>query len=140
MLPRMSSPDKWRDHGLLVIRLGLGVMFVMHGWPKMAGGAKTWAKLGGAMKHLGVDFAPTLWGFAGATSELAGGVLLAVGLLFRPACTLLVATMVVAASMHLGKGDGLMGAAHAIEVGIVFLGLLLIGPGRFALDARFGRG
>ncbi len=136
----MSGSEKWRDHGLLVIRLGMGVMFVMHGWPKMAGGAKAWAKLGGAMKHLGVDFAPTLWGFAGAASELGGGVLLALGLLYRPACTLLMATMAVAVSMHLGQGDGLVGASHALEAGIVFAGLLLTGPGRFALDARLGRG
>lgn len=136
----MSGSEKWRDHGLLLIRVGLGVMFVMHGWPKMAGGAAKWAKLGGAMKHLGIDFAPTLWGFAGSLSELAGGVLLALGLLFRPACVALAATMAVAATMHLGKGDGLMGASHAIEDGIVFLGLLLLGPGRFALDARMRGG
>jgi len=72
-------------------------------------------------------------------SEAVGGLLLALGLLFRPACGALLATMIVATSMHLGKGDGLMGASHAIEAGIVFLGLLLIGPGRFALDARLRR-
>lgn len=134
----MSGTDKWRDHGLLFIRLGLGVMFVLHGWPKLAGGAKAWAKLGKAMGHLGIDFAPTLWGFAGAISEFGGGILLALGLLFRPACTMLVATMVVAATMHISKGDGFIAASHAIEAGIVFLGLLLIGPGRFSLDARRG--
>lgn len=138
MLGPMLGTDKWRDHGLLLMRLGLGTMFVLHGWPKMAGGAQGWTKLGGAMKHLGIDFAPTLWGFAGAFSEFGGGILLALGLLFRPACTLLLATMAVAASMHLGKGDGFVAASHAIEAGIVFLGLLLIGPGRFALDARRG--
>ncbi|MEM7153537.1 MAG: DoxX family protein [Myxococcota bacterium] len=136
----MSGLDKWRDHGLLVIRLGMGTMFVLHGWPKMAGGAKAWTKLGHAMRHLGIDFAPTMWGFAAATSELAGGVLLALGLLFRPACTMLIATMAVAATMHLGKGDGIMGASHAIEAGVVFLGLLLTGPGRFALQSRLGKG
>ncbi len=134
----MSGTDKWRDHGLLFIRLGLGVMFMLHGWPKLAGGAKAWAKLGKAMGHLGIDFAPTLWGFAGAISEFGGGILLALGLLFRPACTMLVATMAVAATMHISKGDGFIAASHAIEAGIVFLGLLLIGPGRFALDARRG--
>ena len=70
-----TMSDKWRDHGLLVIRLGMGAMFVMHGWPKMAGGSKAWTKLGHAMRHLGIDFAPTMWGFAAATSELAGGAL-----------------------------------------------------------------
>lgn len=140
MLTDVSGTDRWRDHGLLLMRVGLGAMFVMHGWPKMAGGAKTWAKLGKAMGQLGIDFAPTMWGFAGAVSELGGGILLALGLLFRPACGALAATMAVATAMHLGKGDGLMGASHAIEDGLVFVGLLLIGPGRFALDGRLGKG
>ena len=38
--------------------------------------------------------------------------------------------------MHLGKGDGLMGASHAIEAGILFLSLILIGPGRYSLNGR----
>lgn len=42
--------------------------------------------------------------------------------------------------LHLGMGDGLAGASHAMEAGIMFLGLLLIGPGRFALDERLRRG
>jgi putative oxidoreductase len=42
--------------------------------------------------------------------------------------------MAVAATMHLGRGDGLKGAAHAIELGIVFVGLLVIGAGRYSVD------
>jgi putative oxidoreductase len=111
-------------------------MFVMHGWPKVAGGAAMWKKLGGAMANLGLDFWPTAWGFMAAMSEFGGGILLAVGLLFRPACAALAGTMAVAAFMHLHKGDGVMGASHAIEAGIVFVALILIGPGAYSIDAR----
>jgi putative oxidoreductase len=124
------------DHGLLVLRVGLGAMFVGHGWPKLAGGQATWTKLGGAMAQLGLDFAPTMWGFAAACSEFFGGILLALGLAFRPAATALLATMVVAATMHLRKGDGFGGSSHAIELGIVFAALLLTGPGKYALVRR----
>lgn len=132
----MSELDRYRDHGLLVLRVGLGAMFVLHGWPKMAGGAAKWAKLGAATQHLGIDVWPTAFGFAASISELGGGLLLALGLFFRPAAFALLATMVVATSTHLAKGDGIMGASHAIEAGIVFLALLLIGPGAYSLDAR----
>ena len=45
-------------------------------------------------------------------------------------------TMTVAAAMHLGKGDGLKGASHAIEAGVVFLSLILIGPGTYSIDEK----
>ena len=125
------------DHGLLLTRLGMGVMFMLHGWPKISGGVTTWAKLGGAMRHVGVAFGPPeMWGFLGALSEFGGGLLVALGLLFSPACGALVATMFVATMMHLGSGDSVMSASHAIEAGVVFLGLALTGPGRFALGGR----
>ena len=131
---------KHLDLGLLVLRLGLGAMFIGHGWPKLAGGAAKWEKLGGAMAHLGLDFWPTFWGFMAAISETFGGLLFAVGFLFRPATALLLGTMIVATTMHLRTGDGIMGASHAIEAGIVFAAMLLVGPGKFALDEKLGFG
>jgi putative oxidoreductase len=71
-----------------------------------------------------------------ALTELAGGVLLIIGLFFRSACIFLAITMAVAAAMHLGKGDGLQVASHAIEDGILFLGLFFIGPGKFSMDKK----
>ena len=135
----MPGSSRWIDHGLLVLRVGIGGMFMAHGWPKLAGGAKGWAKLGGAMAHLGLDFWPTFWGFSAACAEFFGGMLVALGLLFRPALGMLVATMLVATTMHLRTGDGFLGASHAIESGILFVALLLIGPGRFALAEKLGK-
>lgn len=129
--------DRFRDLGLLLLRVGLGGMFMFHGWPKLAGGAALWKKLGGsAMGKLGVTFAPTLFGFAAAATEFFGGLLIAIGFLFRPALTLLVVTMAVAASSHLLSGDSFGKASHAIEAGIVFLALILIGPGKHTLAER----
>jgi putative oxidoreductase len=123
------------DIGLLVLRVGLGAMMVFHGVPKLLGGPAKWEKLGSAMAYVGIDLWPTVWGFAAAVSEAVGGVLLAIGLLTRLNATLLLVTMVVAAAMHLGKGDGIGGASHAIEDGIAFLALLLAGGGRYTVDA-----
>lgn len=127
---------KRRDLGLLVLRIGIGAMFVAHGLPKVLGGPVRWQALGKAMTHLGVELAPTLWGFMAAFAEFGGGLLLVAGIAFRPACLLLLATMVVASAMHLGQGDGFVRASHAIEAAILFLSLLLIGPGRHRLRLR----
>jgi len=72
-----------------------------------------------------------LYGFMAAASEFVGGILLILGLLFKPACSFMAITMIIASIMHLSKGDGLQVASHAIELAIVFIGLIFIGTGEF---------
>ncbi len=124
---------RYRDFGLLVLRLGLGAMFIYHGAPKLMAGPDKWTSLGTALGHLGIHFLPMFWGLMAALSECLGGLCLALGLFFRPACLMMAVTMAVAANMHLALGDGLKTASHAIELGVVFFSLLFIGPGRFSL-------
>jgi putative oxidoreductase len=125
---------KYREFGLLLLRLGIGAMFLYHGWPKLVGGPVKWENVGLAMQFAGVHAVPTFWGLAAAFSEFAGGLCLILGLFFRPACLLMTITMAVAANMHLGKGEGILAASHAIELGILFFSLLFIGPGRYSVD------
>ncbi|MDT8901603.1 DoxX family protein [Anaeroselena agilis] len=131
-----SGSDRFRDGGLLLLRVGLGLMFMYHGWPKVTGGVAAWTKLGMSMSFVGIGFLPPFWGFMAAASEFGGGLLLIVGLFFRPACLLLAVTMAVAVAMKFGTGAGLGGASQALELGIVFVSLLFIGPGRYSFDAR----
>jgi putative oxidoreductase len=93
-----------------------------------------WEKVGGAVAMFGITVYPVAWGFLAAAAEGIGGLLLALGLFARPAAFFMMVTMIVAASTHLSRGDGLTGASHAIELGVVFAGLLLTGPGRYSLD------
>lgn len=131
-----SSLGKYSDIGLLIIRLGLGIMFIMHGYPKLTGGPEMWEKIGGAMGNVGINFAPVFWGFLAALAEAGGGLLFALGLFFRPAAFAMAFTMLIAALVHLKGEDGLMGASHAIEVGIVFFGFIFIGPGKYSVDKK----
>lgn len=130
------SLNKYRDFGLLFIRVGLGAMFIWHGLPKLMGGQEMWTGLGGSMSAVGINFLPTMWGFLAAVTEAVGGLLIILGLFFRPVCLLLVINLAVAALFHFNKGDGLMGASHAIEDGIMFLGLFIIGPGLYSVDRK----
>ncbi|QDW27181.1 DoxX family protein [Pedobacter sp. KBS0701] len=132
----LDNLGKYRNTGLLLIRIGLGIMFIIHGFPKLAGGPNGWTGLGGSMKVIGIDFLPVFWGFMAAATETFGGFLLIVGLFFRPALILLIFTMIIAALVHFGKGDGLGGASHAIELAIVFFGLIFIGPGKYSVDKK----
>jgi putative oxidoreductase len=121
----------WIDAGLLVARLGLGASYaIFHGWGKISGGPDMWTQVGGGMSVIGVTFAPTFWGFCAAFAEFFGAILLAIGLLFRPAAFLLAFTMFVASMVHIFQmGEGYH---HAVDMTIVFTALLITGPGRFA--------
>ena len=130
------SSERVREVGLVILRAGLGGMMVYHGWPKILAGPAKWEHLGAAMAHLGVKFAPEAWGLAAALAETVGGALLVIGLLTRPAAGFLLFTMFVAANMHY-RTEGLGEASHAVELGIAFLSLLLMGPGPISLDAKW---
>ena len=132
----LTNWDRHRELGILILRVGIGLMFVFHGWPKISGGVETWVKLGMAMKFMGIGFAPAFWGFMSAATEFFGGILIAVGLLTRPVAMVLTFNMLVAVILKFSTGAGLGGASQAIEVGIVFLSLILIGPGKYSIDGR----
>ena len=131
-----SNLGKYKNTGLLITRIGLGTMFMFHGYPKLLDGTESWAAVGDAMKYFGITFYPIGWGLLAALTETFGGFLIVIGLAFRPATILLSIAMIVAATMHIKSGDGLNVASHAIEAAAVFIGLTLIGPGKYSVDKK----
>lgn len=129
---------KTLDVGLLVLRVGIGAMFVVHGKDKVFAGPDTWTAIGGMVEPLGFKFAPTFFGAAAAFSEFLGGILIALGLFFRPACVASFFTMAVAVAFHMHKGDSFSsptgGWAHAALAAVVFLGLAFTGPGKLSVQ------
>lgn len=132
-------PDRYRNIGLLILRVGIGLMFMTHGLPKVMGGAPFWTKLGGALPIAGPPLFHTIMGFLAAMSEFGGGLLLILGLLTRFAAFFMFFTMAVAFSMHLRHGDDFNTFSHAVEAGILFFSLIFIGPGSLSLDAKISK-
>lgn len=129
-----SGLTRFRDLGLLLLRIGLGASFIWHGHGKLFGGADMWATVGGMAN---ITFFPAVFGFIAGCVEFFGGIFLLVGLLFRPVCLLLAIDMAVALFMHhLPHGDPFGIWSHPMEDGIVFLSLLLIGPGAYSIDRK----
>jgi putative oxidoreductase len=126
-----------RDVGLLILRVGVGLMFMGHGIPKLLGGPDTWRMLG---QGVGVPFLPTFFGLMAGIGESLGGLLLVLGLLFRPGCILLSLVMLGAITYHFRAGDAFALYSRPIEMLILFVSLLLIGPGRYSLDHRLAGG
>ena len=129
-----------RDAGLLFLRLSLGALFLWaHGWHKLTGGTGLWHDIGGAMKAFGITFWPTFWGFLATMAETVGILLFMIGFAFRPACLFITFTMAIAGifAWHhpISKDFGALGSAsHAWELGIVFLAMIFIGPGKYSVD------
>jgi putative oxidoreductase len=67
-----DSLSKYRNTGLLIIRIGLGAMFMLHGYPKLLGGVEQWELIGGAIKYTGIDFLFVLWGLLGFNRNFWG--------------------------------------------------------------------
>ena len=134
MINILNNKGRFANFGLLFIRLGLGISMALHGWPKITGGLDKWEQIGGVMKTFGIEFMPGLWGFMAGFAEFGCGILLMAGLLFAPACLMLAFTMFVATMMHVNAGDSFISYSHALELLIVFIGLIITGPGKFSLD------
>ena len=132
----LRSDFRYKDLGLLLLRIGIGVMFILHGWPKLTGGSERWEAIGQNMELVGISFAPVFWGFMAGFAEVVGGLLLILGLFWRAACLLLLFTMIIATLRHAVAGDGFNGYSHALESAILFFSLFFIGPGRYSLDNK----
>jgi len=134
----MKTPAHSTDLGLLILRVGIGVMFILHGLPKLMEGPAGWEGLA----QYGLPFLPegivsTAFGFAAAVTEFGGGVLLILGCYQRIACIGLAGTMAVAFSTKLGSVTGYTDFAQQagwpLELIIVFVALFFTGPGKFSI-------
>ncbi len=135
-----KSLGKYRELGILLLRAGLGVSFILaHGAPKLFAGPERWTATGAALKHLGIDFAPSFWGLMAGSTEFFGGVLLVLGLMVRPVCLLLLIVMSVAAvNIYAGSTSFVGPNAHPLELGVVLLSLLIFGAGKYSVDQKLG--
>jgi putative oxidoreductase len=120
--------------GLLVLRVGIGIAFVLHGFPKLFMGGAV-----GLSKGLAATGIPggVLAAYLAGSAEFFGGIALILGILTRPATAVMAFTMLIALVFHLNKGDKFVAYSHALESGILFLSLFIAGPGRFSLDYLF---
>jgi putative oxidoreductase len=136
-----SSLNKYRDVGLLILRIGVGFTFIfLHGYSKITAGVEGWRNYGGTMKIVGITFAPEFWGFMSAFAEFFGGILLFLGLLFRPAMILLVINMAVAFASTYTRTGTISQSAWPLEILTLMVALFIIGPGKYSLDQLIFKG
>lgn len=130
------------DFAVAIARGFIGVCFIIHALGKLGYvGSGNMQGFADWLKSEGVPFAAVQARVAMA-SEMLGGTALVLGLLTRPACLLLIATMIVAGRVgHHGAGylitNDPPGAEYTINLAVICFVILLIGPGNFSLDRLF---
>jgi len=123
-------------YGLMILRVVLGIAFVIHGWSKFSGGVDGVA---GFFTSLNIP-APSLVAYIVSIVELAGGALLIVGFLTQLASILLVLDMLGAILFaFLMRGQPLVAnGGISWEKEAVFaaaaLCIALAGPGAWSVD------
>jgi putative oxidoreductase len=138
----MNALNRYVDPVYCILRLIIGLMFACHGGQKLIGFPP-----GGQGAGEGIML-------VGAWIELAGGFLIAFGLLTRIAALISSGEMAVAYFMIHSAGKALNHAPTATEQFFpllnkgelaalycwIFLFIFFYGPGRWSIDALFGRG
>ena len=127
------------DAGLLLLRLALGIVFVMHGWQKATEFGVS--GLGGSLASLGIPF-PTVNAALLIATELGGGLAMLAGVFARFAGVALAFAMTVATiTVHLPNGFFLPnGYEFTMTLFFASLAIAAAGAGAYSVDARlFGR-
>ena len=133
------------DIGLLVLRVGAGLLMAFgHGFSKVYADGRFGPPQRLIDNVANLNFpAPTAFAWMAALTEFVGGILLAVGLLTRPAALALAFNMSVAAFL-VHRNDPLFAmGGPAKEAALTYLApfvaLVLLGPGRYAVDHVIAR-
>lgn len=126
--------------GLTVLRVLVGITFMAHGSQKLFGWFGGYGLAGVAQWMESIGLAPGyLMALMAGSAEFFGGLALIIGLLVRPASTVLAFTMLVAIfSVHIGNGFFMAdnGYEFALALLAATLALLIEGAGRLSLDKR----
>ncbi len=130
------------DVALVMIRLVLGITFILHGGQKLFGwfGGSGMKGTIGFMAKLGVAH-PRLLAWSAALSEFGGGALVGIGLITPLAAAIVASTMVVAiATVHGKNGFFATNRGYEYNLSLIVLSvtLMLLGGGALSLDRVFG--
>lgn len=123
----------------LVLRVPLGIVLAAHGAQKLFGWFGGYGLEGTAGWMESVGFAPGyLMALLAGSAEFFGGILLAMGLLTRPAAAVAAFTMAMAMTVHVGNGLFVSnnGYEFALMLFAASVALVFSGAGSWSVDRQ----
>ena len=135
----MHGLEKLRPMALLLLRVGLGVIFIYNGYPKFFG-----RRLEHIDEMVHINHLPAYFVYIAGVLELGGGVMLVAGLFTRMLGLLLAGEMAIA----MWKGEQFFQNPLAVDkyelalaLGVGAFALATFGAGSISLDGMlFGKG
>jgi len=134
----MSNGSNQGSWGLTILRVVVGIAFLMHGWQKLF--VLHFAGVAGFLGHLGIPL-PMVTAVVLTLVEFLGGAALVLGLFTRWAAWLLAIDMLVAILLvHLKGGFFLpQGFEYALALLAANIALALTGPGAASVDGALAK-
>jgi len=130
-----GSQERKINFGLLVMRLGLAAALLVHSLPTLIAGDAAWQSLGRTLNFINFGVPPTLLGCIFLLLAALGGVSLLFGYFFRIACMVLFILFSLYFFNYFSIGyKSLM--LWSVGLAAVFLGLVFVGPGRYAIAVK----
>jgi len=133
-----NQPAKVQDWALVILRLGIGATFIMHGYPKLFPSGP--AGFAGLLQNLGFP-GPVFFAYVVSILEFVGGIAMVLGLFVRYIGVLMVTEMIVTSSrVKMPRGVSFIfpkGTGWELDflLLIIALALVLLGAGAISLDA-----
>lgn len=128
-----NDQNKYNSVALLLLRLGVAVIFIYHGWGKLTGIEGVQEFFG----NVGIPLAGVM-AWVVALTEFVGGIMVLVGFKIRIP-SILLAVVMLGALITVKISAGFEPARIDILLLMVTISLALMGPGSYSLDSMMGK-
>jgi putative oxidoreductase len=126
----MSLSKKWEPFTLLLLRCGLGLVFIYHGYPKLFGSTERFVE---SFQAIGL---PAYFVYVAGIIEFFGGLAMALGL-FTPVVGIILLLEMGVAMWKYNFNEGIYAVREyelPLILGLASLALSATGAGMFSLD------
>lgn len=136
MKPSLAFLKRFDFFGILMLRIGAGTAIAFRGFPLLLAGPEEWSNIGRAVGLIGIEGFYLLFGLLAVILESFGGVAVVLGLLTRSMALSLAIIMAFVVATMINHSEELFHILLAAQLGLTFLAIVFIGPGRVSLDRK----
>lgn len=130
-----TASERQLNVGLLLMRLGIAATLLMNALPKLIGGSRYWIQAGKDLQFLQADFPFHVVGFILLLLQLLGSLGMITGGLFRVSAVLLTTVYSLYFINFFTIGYKTL-PLYAAALACICIGLMITGPGRFAVAVK----
>jgi putative oxidoreductase len=130
-----NSQERKISFGLLIVRIGLSVMLLIHSVPPLLQGQARWKSIGTTLNYFQAGIPLHVLGLIALLIEALGALSLLSGYFFRVFCILLTILFGFYFTNYLGIGYRTL-MLFSLGLGMVFIGLINTGPGKYAVSVK----